>query len=434
MGPSTMNDAPTQAHLDAIRALRVRVVGTAFLSWRPRIVLPVVVAQAALSAGAAIPSAQRVALAAAMLTTLALFALEARLVRARLVTERWLLASLATTALLITLGLVLSGGIASPLLVLTLAPLVVAFAAFGRRRATAWLLGSSLAAVGLVALLSGAGLLPWGPLPSPEADWMRLVAFAGTLALAWTGVGRLADAYAEAGALLERMRHEAVLAATTRVREAEEVSARVAHELKNPLAAMKALVQLEARDASDRSAKRLGVVLGEIDRMSGLVTDHLALARAQVTLARQVTDLAELVAEVLTLLTSRAEARGVRLEAEVRATRLEVDRARLREAVFNLVDNAILASPVGSIVSVTHAREGGLHLVSIADRGPGLDARIADAFASGDTAWLTTRPEGTGLGLAITRAVVRAHGGRLALRARDGGGTVATIELPEEVA
>ncbi|MCC6622366.1 MAG: HAMP domain-containing histidine kinase [Deltaproteobacteria bacterium] len=419
---------------DVVRATRVCVVGGAFLAWRPLIVLPVVAAQGALSATMTIPATQRTALAIAMLTTLGLFTIEGRLARRRVVSERWLFASLAGTALLITVGLALTGGVSSPLLVLVLAPLVVAFAAFGRRRATARLLAGVVLAVGVMAILTSLDALPWGPLPSPAVDWMRLVAFAGAAALAWTGVARLADAYAEAGALLERMRLEAVAAATTRLREAEEVSARLAHELKNPLAAMKALVQLEARSSatSGRTGERLAVVLDEIDRMDALVKDHLALARAHVALRPEPVDAAELVGEIVTLLAPRAERRGVRLEASASPAPMVVDRARLREALFNLVDNAVAASPDDGIVTIEHTASATGCRIVVADRGPGLDPRIAAAFEVGDSSWLTTRPDGTGLGLVIARAVVLAHGGRLALRPRDGGGTVATVDLPME--
>lgn len=417
---------------------QLRAVGTAFLRARPFIVAPVALGQGAILATADVPSAQRLALGVAIAAMLALFTVEAVLVRRRLVNPRWLFGSLALTAAGIALGILLSGGVSSPLLVLIMAPLVVAFAAFGRRPRAAWLLVGVLLAVVGVGLCEVAGVLPWTGLPEPAVGAMRLVAFAGAVALAWTGVARLAGAYAEAARQLAGLRLEAVAAATTRLREVEQMSAKVAHELKNPLAAVKALLQLEAqRETSERGARRLGVALGEIDRMEGLVRDYLAFARPLAELRREPVAVGELVADVATLLVAQATRRDVGVVVQASSgggpSAYPADRARLREALFNLLANAVEASPAGTSVTVELAVVGPDLRITISDRGPGIPARIASALAIGESAFLTTRPEGTGLGLAIARAAILQHGGRLAFLARDGGGTVACIELPLEV-
>jgi len=433
---SVARHPPDYERAEVVRAARVRVVGSAFLRWRPIIVLPVALGQLlAMNFGAGdlvVPGAQRASLALAMGTLVVFFIAEAIAVSRRPVTERWLFVSLALTAGGITIGVALSGGVASPLLPIVLAPLVVAFAAFGQRRTTAWLSLGVVVAVASVAVAGQLDALPWGVPPAPALPWMRLIAFCGAVALAWVGVARLADAYAEAGELLERLRFEAIAEAASRLRDVAQMSAKVAHELKNPLAAVKALVQLEAhrRDHDERATTRLAVVLSEIDRMEGLTRDYLAFARPVAALQRTRFDAAELLRDVALVLSARATQAGVRLVIAPGHGELDADRSRLREALFNLVDNALRVTPAGHSVELAVAQtDTGLRL-EVRDFGPGLEPHIAAAFAQGDTAFLTTRLDGTGLGLTIARAAVMQHGGQLAFQSRVGGGSIAIIDLP----
>lgn len=445
-----------------MRAARVRVVGTAFLRWRPLIVAPVIAGQAVLLATTNVPIAQRLSLTVAMALLLGLFVVEALRVRSRIVTEAWLFVSLAVTALGITAAMVVSGGTASPLLVIVLAPLVIAFAAFGRRPKTLLLLAAVVVVVVAIAIVGAFDRLPWPPLPEATLGWMRLLAFVGTVALAWTGVARLADAYAEAARQLEVSRIEALTEASNRLRSLALVSAKVAHDIKNPLTAIKALIQLEhhERDVDDPSARRFVVVLGEIERLDLLVREHLAFARLESAETPSIShfDAHALLEEVAVLLSAQAETRAVTLTC-VRpqqeamestivppaigpsaivtpAIPVVGDRTRLREALFNLADNAVQASPPGAQVELACAvfacdsKGGGRLRWTVSDRGGGLDVAIASAFEAGDCAYMTTRAGGTGLGLTLARAAADLHGGTLVLEKRVGGGTVAILDLP----
>jgi signal transduction histidine kinase len=139
-------------------------------------------------------------------------------------------------------------------------------------------------------------------------------------------------------------------------------------------------------------------------------------------------DLGALVDDVAGRARSRAESRGVRLEVEAGApgTAL-VDPAQLRQALDNLVRNAVEATPEGGRVTLAARRESGGHAVEVRDTGRGIEPdhlpRIFDLY-------FTTKADGTGVGLAVTQQIVTAHGGTIEVDSRPGAGTTMTVHLP----
>jgi two-component system sensor histidine kinase HydH len=209
-------------------------------------------------------------------------------------------------------------------------------------------------------------------------------------------------------------------------RELVSMTGEIAHELKNPLASIKGLAALLARDLDGRSAERLAVLRTEVDRMQETLDTFLDLSRPLVPLAEVDVELAGLATEVSTLCDGLLRARDLTLRVEGRHT-ARGDRRKLRQVLVNLVQNAIEAAPAGSEVVVQVVPDG----FRVLDRGPGLPPGLAErVFEPG----VTTRPRGNGLGLAIARGLVRQHGGELALSDRDGGGTAASVVLPAGVA
>lgn len=205
-------------------------------------------------------------------------------------------------------------------------------------------------------------------------------------------------------------------------RELATLTGEIAHELKNPLASVKGLSALLARDAEGRSAERLAVLREEVDRMQGTLEAFLDLSRPLVPLTQEQVDVPELAADVARLCEGLLLTRDVRLRV-VGAGSVRADRRKLRQVLVNLVLNAVEAAPPSSEIEVRATPSG----VVVADRGPGLPPELGDrVFEPG----VTTRPRGNGLGLAIARGLVEQHGGRLALAPRDGGGTEATVTLP----
>jgi signal transduction histidine kinase len=211
------------------------------------------------------------------------------------------------------------------------------------------------------------------------------------------------------------------------------------HELRTPLANLKAELDLALRRA--RRPEELTAALQsaseEADRLVRLSEDLLVLARAedgQLPVRREPTDLGQLISETVAGFGGRAVQLGVDLRVaapdEVTA---RVDPLRLRQAVGNLVDNALKATPGGGRVTVSLTADLARTSITVIDTGPGFPPEFVDhalePFSRGNAARSRT-DGGAGLGLAIVSAVAEAHGGRVWAANRTGGGAEVTIELP----
>lgn len=398
-------------------------MGTTFLRARPLIVAPVALTNALLVFASGAPRLQRVLLALCLSSALVLFFVERWWLRRAAVGERWLAASLMLTSIFLALACALSGGLSSPALPLTLAPIAVATAAFGKSRLTI-LSGvvSASAAVMLAMLPPG---VPFPAIPDPWARAMTLTSLFGLLALSYAGIAGLVGAYVSTAEVLDRMRMTTIEETASRMRATEQVGAKVAHELKNPLAAIKALLQL-SRSADEKVARRLSVALGEVDRIEIVVRDYLAFTRPLADLRMEEVNLRALVDDVAAVLDARAENRGVALVKLGESVIVQADHRRLREALYNLVDNAIAASPPDAVVHIRLETVPDSARISVLYRGSGISANLVDA-----PPFTTTKPEGTGLGLTIARAALAQHGGHLRFSPNPEGGTVAIMELPK---
>jgi signal transduction histidine kinase len=210
-----------------------------------------------------------------------------------------------------------------------------------------------------------------------------------------------------------------------------ELSAVVAHEVRNPLAIISNAVATLRRPgiaAEDRDTL-LGILDEETTRLNRLVGDLLRYARP-INLERQPVALREIVERALALADGRVDL-TVELVEPTPVEKVSGDPNLLRQVFDNLVDNAIQAMSGGGVLTVTledQVADGARGVeVQIQDTGEGMDtevrARALDPF-------FTTRPSGTGLGLAIVARIVDAHGGALRIRSKAGSGTVMHVFLP----
>lgn len=415
--------------LELVRSTQLRAVGTAFLRTRPWVVAPVAALNLGSLVAAGAPRAQLVGMGAGVAALLSFFVYEAIRYRTIPVREDQLWRSLAVTAGALLLGCAGSGGPRSPMVPLLLAPVGVAFAAFGRDRGNARLLAAVVAGLGLLALLPAG--VPFPPIAAGPAAVMTVGAAAGALTLLWIGVSGLTEAYRRSGEALARARGAALDAMRDRMRDAESLGARVAHEIRNPLTAIKGLVQLLARaEREERDQRRLEVVLAEVGRVEETLSAYLRFARPLAELRAAPCEVDEVLRDLAALLEARAAAGGVRIVLEVGAVRTIVaDRRRLQEALLNLASNAIEAMPAGGALTLAASRGAAGVQIEVRDEGQGMSAAQLAALG---TPFVTGRPEGTGLGVALARAVVVQHGGRLRHFSEPGRGTRVLVTLPEE--
>jgi signal transduction histidine kinase len=218
-------------------------------------------------------------------------------------------------------------------------------------------------------------------------------------------------------------------------------TADASHELRTPLAVMRGTGEAAVADRRSPAEYEdaIGSMLEEVDRLSRLVDTLLRLARADagtMQLSRQSVDLGQLAREVAASLSLLSDGRRQTIALETDdGVVLSGDRLMLREALTNVLDNAIAHGPEGSTVGIAVTRDGARATISVADEGPGVpDAhrqRIFDRFFRVDDARSRDRG-GVGLGLAIARSAVEAHHGTISVHARSGGGAEFRIELPLE--
>jgi heavy metal sensor kinase len=212
-------------------------------------------------------------------------------------------------------------------------------------------------------------------------------------------------------------------------------TADVSHELRTPLTSIRSVGEVGLRVQRDEEAYRaiIGSMLEEADRLASLVDRLLTLSRAetqQASLSTEAIDLRALAEDVSAHLGVLAEEQRQTLEIDAQGTPHALgDRLVIRQALINLVDNAIKFSGVGGHVHIRVRDEGNSAIAEVSDSGPGVptDARerIFDRFYRA-----TTNATGTGLGLSIARGAVEANGGRLTLHATGPTGSTFRISLP----
>ncbi len=266
----------------------------------------------------------------------------------------------------------------------------------------------------------------------------RLVATVAAAAVLVALAFGLAGLRRRYGVLSEKhARAEEALRRRDRLVAMGELASTVAHEVRNPLNAVGMTAQRLKREFLGETPaggverveleELLSVMTSETQRIDRIVQQFLEYARPP-RLAPEPADLDALVGDVADRARPLAEARGVRLDAEASGAGTSVvDPAQLRQALDNLVRNAVEATPSGGRVSLAARSEDGGHAVEVRDTGRGIEPdhlpRVFDLY-------FTTKADGTGVGLAVTQQIVTAHGGTIEVDSRPGAGTTMTVRLP----
>lgn len=254
-----------------------------------------------------------------------------------------------------------------------------------------------------------------------------------TLALALREQSRRYQALAEQ--LGETNRN--LRAAEAQVRRAErlaalgQLTAGLAHELRNPLGTIKGSADMLNNNlpAGDEIARELaGYISSEVDRTNSLVSRFLDFARP-LELRRAPADLGAVIARAAAGAKRDADAHGVALRVDSRSGGISFPLdAELMERVFlNLMINAIQASSSGSAVTIESRVEGADAWVKVVDCGAGIPAEKIESIFN---PFFTTKSNGTGLGLAIVAKIVDEHNGKIAVESKPGEGSTFTVRLP----
>jgi signal transduction histidine kinase len=330
------------------------------------------------------------------------------------------------------------GGIECPLLPVVM-PLMILVAMFGSPRLSTAVAFCQVASIWGFAAMRLRGLMPdqlprlfGGRLTSPTdpdrfvvtAILMTAVIVVGRL------IGRSLRAWIDDGIRSTvAARDEALRAYAEQARTLTALSAEIAHELKNPLASVKGLAALVARDVDGKPEERMQVLRREVDRMQSILDEFLNFSRPLVPLSIAEVDLATLADEAAVLHEGVAREKKVALHARSSGpVAARCDCRKVKQILVNLLQNALDASPAGSeIVLEVDVSPAGAARIVVRDQGAGLaDDVLSSAFEPG----VTTKAGGSGLGLTIARGLARQHGGDLALHAAVGAGCEAVLTLP----
>ena len=207
-----------------------------------------------------------------------------------------------------------------------------------------------------------------------------------------------------------------------------ELAAGAAHEIRNPLTSIRSTIQYlrpEFQEGSDK-AVLVDELLGEVDRINGIIAGLLSFARPAPPHFEEV-DVPALLRQVGRLLDSAARTQGVEFVLPEEEGRARGDPDQLKQVFLNLCMNALQAMPEGGRLSLGLVRSDHTLRVSVADTGTGIPAEDLDLVFD---PFFTTREEGTGLGLAVCYGIVSRHEGRIDIESRPGAGTAVHVRLP----
>ncbi|MEO8216379.1 MAG: ATP-binding protein [Acidobacteriota bacterium] len=214
-----------------------------------------------------------------------------------------------------------------------------------------------------------------------------------------------------------------------------ELSAGIAHEIRNPLAAIAGSVQVlkNSKHLSPQEERLMSIILRESDRLNKSIADFLRFVKPQEKMSVQF-DIAASLGETLDLLANSTEVttdHAIERQIDPPAFRLHGDPDQIRQVFWNLAKNAFQAMPSGGELRVWTEMDENFYRIHFSDNGRGMSEEDQKKLFQ---PFRTNFPTGTGLGMAISYRIVQEHGGRITVESDEGRGTTITLSLPLAIA
>jgi signal transduction histidine kinase len=294
-----------------------------------------------------------------------------------------------------------------------------------------------------------AGMLYWTAawLAPPDAAWTAVAILMGLVGLPAFALGHVADRERRTRAEVERLNAE-LTGTLTRLQAAQEelveaermatvgrLSLKVAHEVRNPIAAIELnaellgdMVQGRVSEDGTEATALIGAIRDQVSALDALTEEYLAFARFPRPQFEEdsVNEMVTAVAEFVRPLAAR-QGITVKVSTDETVPPMEIDRTLLRQAVLNLMKNGIEAAPQGGALTLTTRQVAETVEIAVSDNGPGIAAEVGKRLFE---QFFTTKPQGTGLGLSISRQILEEHGGTLRWSSTPGEGATFTMTLP----
>lgn len=299
----------------------------------------------------------------------------------------------------------------------------------------------------LVALTAGLLYAAAAALVSPWPGWPAVFIVMALVGLPAFALGHVAERERRARAEVERLNIELTVT-LNRLRAAQEelvvaermatvgrLSLKVAHEVRNPIAAIELNAELVGDIVRERGGADMDEAAGlvtairdQVNTLDALTEEYLAFARFPRPHFEE-DSINEMVVSLVEFVRPLATRQGITLtvETDQALPPMAIDRTLLRQAVLNLVKNGLEVLAQGGTLTVTTKRVEDSVEISVADTGPGFGPEVASRLFE---QFFTTKPQGTGLGLYIARLVVEEHGGRMRWASVPGAGATFTAVLP----
>jgi signal transduction histidine kinase len=213
------------------------------------------------------------------------------------------------------------------------------------------------------------------------------------------------------------------------------LSLKVAHEVRNPIAAIELnaellqdIVRVHPGADMDEATGLVAAIRDQVNTLDGLTEEYLAFARFPKPHFEE-ESINHLIEELAAFLRPVAVRQGLTIHVvtDTAVPLMEIDRTLLRQAILNLAKNGMEALSRGGALTIESRAVGDAVEIAVSDTGSGIAVEVAERLFE---PFFTTKPQGTGLGLSITRQIIEEHGGSLAWRNRDGAGATFVIRVP----